>query len=308
MQAGGQVMAGRAAAGRAAPGAGAGAGAAGIALIGFGEAAQAFAQGWPRAPRTAHDLLAAQPAMAEAAARRGVWLFDAAGPALREAAAVFCLVTADQALVAARTAAPHLRPGTLWLDGNSCAPGTKRQAAGVIAAAGGRYVDLAIMAPVHPRLHRTPCLLAGPDAAAAMAELAGLGMDWQVAGAQVGDASTIKMLRSVMVKGFEALCAECLLAARRAGAEEAVLASLQASDPGWNWRDRGAYNLERMMVHGLRRAAEMREVAATLRDLGLPDRMAAATALWQDEIAALHLEGGADDLGDRADRILRALP
>ena len=111
-----------------------------------------------------------------------------------------------------------------------------------------------------------------------------------------------------MIKGFEALTAECLLAARRAGVEAAVLASLQASDPGWNWRDRAAYNLERMMVHGTRRAAEMREVAATLRGLGLPDRMAAATALWQDQIAGLALPGGADDLAERADRILDALP
>jgi hypothetical protein len=89
--------------------------------------------------------------------------------------------------------------------------------------------------------------------------------------------------------------------------EDAVIASLQASDPGWVWQDRGAYNLERMMVHGARRAAEMREVAATLRDLALPDRMATATAQWQDQIAGLHLPGGPDDLADRADRILFAL-
>jgi 3-hydroxyisobutyrate dehydrogenase-like beta-hydroxyacid dehydrogenase len=141
-----------------------------------------------------------------------------------------------------------------------------------------------------------------------MTELAALNMDWRVAGPMVGDASSIKMLRSVMIKGFEALCAECLLAARRAGVEDAVLASLQASDPGWVWHERGAYNLERMMVHGARRAAEMREVAATLRDLGLSDRMAAATAQWQHQIAALHLPGGPDDLADRADRILSKLP
>jgi 3-hydroxyisobutyrate dehydrogenase-like beta-hydroxyacid dehydrogenase len=201
-----------------------------------------------------------------------------------------------------------LKKGALWIDGNSCAPATKRRAAEVIEAAGARYVDLAIMAPVHPRRHRTPGLLAGPHATQAMTELAALNMDWRVAGPMVGDASSIKMLRSVMIKGFEALCAECLLAARRAGVEDAVLASLQASDPGWVWHERGAYNLERMMVHGARRAAEMREVAATLRDLGLSDRMAAATAQWQDQIAALRLPGGPDDLADRADRILSKLP
>jgi 3-hydroxyisobutyrate dehydrogenase-like beta-hydroxyacid dehydrogenase len=275
--------------------------------VGFGEAGQAFASGWGGACRSACDLRADDPGLQAAAGRAGVALVAAPGPALAGAGAIFCLVTADQALAAARAAARCLPPGAFWLDGNSCAPGTKRQAEAVIAAAGGRYVDLAIMAPVHPRGPRTPCLLAGPHAAAALADLAALGMDWQVAGAEVGCASTIKMLRSVMIKGFEALSAECLLAARRAGVEEAVLASLQASDPGWAWQARAAYNLERMMAHGTRRAAELREVAATLRELGLPDRMAAATALWQDQIAALALDGGADDLAGRADRILGAL-
>lgn len=285
----------------------------GIAMIGFGEAGEAFAAGWgPRlaARIRAFDIKLLQGAGADLRARaeaRGVACHDSPAGALAGAGVAFCLVTADQALTAAEACAPHLPPGLIWLDGNSCAPGTKRRAAAVIGAAGGRYVDMAIMAPVHPRLHRTPVLLAGPQARAAEAELAGLGMDRTVAGDRVGDASSIKMLRSVMVKGFEALTAECLLAARQAGVEAAVLASLQASDPGWNWRDRGAYNLERMLAHGARRAAEMREVALTLRELGLPDRMAMATADWQAQIAALALPGGPDDLGDRADRILSSL-
>lgn len=281
-----------------------------IALIGLGEAGQALAQGWDRSALdgiSSYDLNAGTSALQDAATRLDVALADHPAPAVSQADAVFCLVTADQALVAAQAAAPHLQQGALWLDGNSCAPATKRAAAVVIEAAGGRYVDLAIMAPIHPRLHRTPGLLAGPHAADALRSFAPLHMDFKVAGPRVGDASSIKMLRSVMIKGFEALTAECLLAARRAGVENAVLASLQASDPGWNWRDRSAYNLERMMRHGTRRAAEMREVATTLRDLGLPDRMAMATALWQDQIAALGLPEGADDLADRADRILDAL-
>ena len=63
-----------------------------------------------------------------------------------------------------------------------------------------------------------------------------------------------------------------------------------------------------MLVHGGRRASEMRVVAATLRELGLPDRMAAAAAAWQDELAALELSAGADDLADRVARILSRLP
>jgi 3-hydroxyisobutyrate dehydrogenase-like beta-hydroxyacid dehydrogenase len=280
-------------------------------MVGLGEAAHAFASGWEAEVRRslrAYDLNARRAAVQARAADLGLGCADTPAVVLAGAGVVFCLVTADQALAAAETCAPHLAAGVLWLDGNSCAPDTKRRVAAVIEAAGAAYVDLAIMAPVHPRLHRTPGLIAGPHSARALALAVRLGMDWRMAGAEVGRASTIKMLRSVMVKGFEALTAECLLAARRAGVEGEVLASLQASDPGWNWRDRGAYNLERMMVHGARRAAEMEEVALTLRDLGLPDGMARATVDWQARLAALGLPGGADDLADRADRILARLP
>jgi len=283
-----------------------------IAMIGFGEAGRALVAGWGETVAgriAAYDLKAAggDSAMADAARQHGLDCFGTAAEALAGAQLVFCLVTADQALAAAETGAPLLGANALWFDGNSCSPGTKRRAAAVIEAVGGRYVDLAIMAPVHPRRHLTPGLVSGPHAEAALAEATRLGMKMKIAGEAVGDASTIKMLRSVMIKGFEALSAECLLAARRAGVEEDVLASLQASDPGWNWRDRAAYNLERMSAHGIRRAAEMREVALTLRELDLPDRMAAATALWQDELGGLGAAGAAEELNPRLDAILARL-
>jgi 3-hydroxyisobutyrate dehydrogenase-like beta-hydroxyacid dehydrogenase len=150
-------------------------------------------------------------------------------------------------------------------------------------------------------------LVSGPHAAAALSLLTPLGMDVGNAGPRIGDASYIKMLRSVIVKGIEALTAESFLAARRAGVDAAVISSLQASDPGIKWLQRGAYNLERMLVHGARRSAEMVEVAATLRELGLPDRMAAATAMWQAELAALSLDPGPEDFAQRADSILAQL-
>ncbi len=282
-----------------------------IVFMGFGEAGQAFASGIrDHAPGIAAFDLALEQAAAAGPLRAKMQGLGVAPVALADLAAaevVFCLVTADQALVAAQIAAPHLAPGALWLDGNSCSPGTKRQASAVIVAAGGRYVDLAIMAPVNPKRHRTPLLLSGPEAGAAAAFLTGLDMQASVAGPVVGQASTIKMLRSVIIKGFEALTAEAFLAARTVGVEGAVIASLQKSDPGVDWAARGAYNLERMLVHGARRAAEMQEVAVTLRELGMPDHMARATIPWQSALAALALDPGPDDLGQRADLILTAL-
>lgn len=285
-----------------------------VALLGIGEAAGAFLEGWDRRGwrrASTFDIKSRDAGtrgwVEERCARFGVVPCPSPAEALRDAQLVFSLVTADRALDAASEAAPYLAPGALYVDGNSCGPDTKRAAASRVEAAGARYVDMAIMAPVYPKRHLTPVLLAGPHAAAAKRVLAGLGMRPGLAGEEVGQASTIKMVRSVMVKGFEALTAECLLAARRAGVLDAVLASLQASDPDVDWRSRAGYNLERMMVHGGRRAAEMREVARTVAGLGIPDRLSCAIAEWQQAVGDLGLPGGADGLEDRADRILGAL-
>jgi 3-hydroxyisobutyrate dehydrogenase-like beta-hydroxyacid dehydrogenase len=285
-----------------------------IAVLGFGEAGRAFASGWVRpegAVVQAYDVKAAEAghlaALREAAEALQVALALSNGGALAGAGLVFSLVTADRAHEAARDSAAHIGAGTIFLDCNSCSPATKAASAEIIHSAGGRYVDVAVMAPVHPKRHETPVLVSGAHAADAIPVLEQLGMKPRLAGERVGEASSIKMLRSVMIKGLEALTAEAMLAARKAGVEAAVLASLQASDPGFDWEKRSAYNLERMMVHGERRAAEMREVAATLRELGLPDRMASAITDWQAEIAALGLEGGEASLAMRADRILGAL-
>lgn len=285
-----------------------------IAFVGFGEAGHALASSWMRPARgtiKAYDIKLREAALSglvlERCAQAGVEPQPDPGPALDTAGLVFSLVTADQALDAARSCAPHLLPGALWLDCNSCAPQTKEAAAEVIEAAGGRYVDVAVMAPVYFRRHEVPLLLSGPHAALAAARIETLGLRPKLAGGRVGEASSVKMLRSVMIKGLEALTTECILAARRAGVEDAVLASLQASDPGIDWRARATYNMERMLVHGARRAAEMEEVCLTLTAFGLPDWMSRGTVEWQRRLASLDIDPGADDLARRADAVLSTL-
>ncbi len=280
-----------------------------LAFVGFGEAATAFVSGWARA-RPAHLAacdIRTDGEMRARYAEHGVTGSQIIGDALAGTQAVFSVVTADQALVAAKAAAPHLPKGAFWFDCNSCAPKTKRQAADVIEAVGGRYVDAAVMAPVYPKRHHVPLLISGPHASAAERVLLSLDMKPQTAGTEVGQASSIKMIRSIMIKGMEALSAECFLAARSAGVEDSVLASLAESDPAMEWTRRGAYNLERMMVHGLRRAAEMREVASTVQDLGIGCGMSAATADWQERIGALGIDPGEGDLFLRADTLLARL-
>jgi len=288
-----------------------------VTLLGFGEAGQAFAAGWREggvpAQVYAFDIRTQSPSTAQAkwqdyerAAVNGAESLAEAGQGTQM---VFSLVTADQAGQAAHAAADLLAPGTVFFDCNSCSPGTKRRNASLLEARGIHYVDTALMAPVHPRRHETPLLVSGPSTDRALGLLSELGMRAETAGPEVGTASATKMVRSVMIKGIEALTLECLLAGRRAGVDAAVLASLDASMPGWNWPVRAAYNMERATMHGLRRAAEMREVAQTVEELGLPPDMSRAIVEWQHRAGELGLDLSAEpeSPGVRADRLNAAL-
>lgn len=259
-----------------------------IASIGFGEAARAFAPGWIAAGANvgAFDIVT-DAAMQAAYARHGVHGHGSAQAAVTEVAAVLSLVTADQSLAVARAAAPAIAPGTWWLDFNSVAPATKRATAALIDNTGGRYADVAVMSPVDRAGSSAPLLVSGAEAQTAAALLGSLGFTRvRVVGGDVGAASAIKMIRSVMVKGLEALSAECALAAHAAEVLPEVIASLDASWPGADWARRFDYNLDRMMVHGGRRAAEMSEVARMLGDLGVSPLMSQQTAQWQRGVGA----------------------
>ena len=283
-----------------------------VGFIGFGEAARAITDGWVEAGiagfRAAFDIKTLNgneaDAIARACAARNVLCRSSFTELGHTSDVLFSLVTADNALAAAEAAAPVLKPGTLYLDCNSCSPRTKCRAAGIVGNAGGRYVDVAIMSPIYPKRHRTPCIVSGPYSADAAEAMAGLGMTVKVAGPKIGEASSIKMVRSVMIKGTEALMAECFLAAEKAGVSTQVLASLTASDPAIDWPAKAGYCLERMMVHGNRRSAEMREVVATLDDLGLKPRMSAAAADWQAEIGNLGIKSVEESFAGRVAQIL----
>jgi 3-hydroxyisobutyrate dehydrogenase-like beta-hydroxyacid dehydrogenase len=254
-----------------------------VALIGFGEAGETFARapGW-RGETRGWDIL---PERRAAMAGAGVETADSAQEALGDRAFLLSLVTADQALKAVQDYSAMLPEGFLWCDMNSVAPETKRIAAQWVEASGGRYVDVAVMAPVEKGM-AVPLLVAGPHALAAHPLLEALGFsNIRVVGDEVGRASAIKMIRSVMVKGLEALSSECAAAAEAAGVFDEVMASHDASEKHKPWAEKVAYNRERMATHGARRAAEMEESAKTLQGLGVEPVMTRGTVKLQREAA-----------------------
>ncbi len=194
-------------------------------------------------------------------------------------------VTASSARDVARDVVPWLHSGQVFVDVNSVSPETKRGNARLVESSGAAYVEAAVMAPVPPERLAVPMLLGGRRANELAVALNALGMNGTAVADEIGIASAIKMCRSIMIKGIEALVVESMFAARRFGAEQAVLASLDKTFPHMGWSaELPDYLVSRVAEHGRRRAAEMREVALTLEEVGIPPIMATAAAARHDAL------------------------
>lgn len=259
-----------------------------IALIGFGEVGTTLAAGLIATGRhdvAAYDLLMDEgTAMRDRARTMQVQPCGSAAEAAAGAAIVISAVTAASSRSVAEAAAGFLTPDQFFLDLNSVSPETKRASAFAIGA-NGRYVEAAVMAPIAPYGLKVPMLLGGRHAPALKALLDPAGMALTVAATEIGRASAIKMCRSIMIKGLEALTVECLLTARHYGVEDDIIASLDKSYPQIGWEKQAGYLISRVVVHGRRRAAEMRESADTVAEAGLVPLMASAIAQRQDWVA-----------------------
>jgi len=263
-----------------------------VALIGYGEVGRILAEDLRArgVAVSAYDLKLdsehGQP-LREHAAAQGVVLGAAHAQAVHGADLVVSAVTASQAVAVAEACAPGLKPGAFFLDFNSASPGAKCRAAAVVDGAGGCYVEGAVMTSIPPYRIKVPLLLGGTHAAALLPRLAELGFAAQVASDNLGVASATKMCRSVMIKGLEAMVIESFTTARAYGVEDAVLASLKETFPGIDWEQQASYFFQRVIEHGRRRSEELREVAETVREIGLVPWSAQGTAERQAWVADL---------------------
>lgn len=267
-----------------------------IGFIGFGEAGSAIAAGLRSAGVAsigAFDIAADDagrgPLIRARAEASGTTLVSTSRDLAAAAEVLFSTVTASSALDAAGQTAPFLTTAHTYADLNSVSPATKREIGTTIAARGAAFVEAAVMAPVGPYGHAVPMLLCGIAAAGFARTFSPLGMRLEVLDGTPGTAAAVKMCRSIVVKGLEALLCECVLGASAYGADGHVFRSLSESYPGIDWKALADYTMNRLVVHGERRAREMEEVAATLRAIGVEPIMAEATARRQDWSAQLNL-------------------
>jgi 3-hydroxyisobutyrate dehydrogenase-like beta-hydroxyacid dehydrogenase len=268
-----------------------------VGLIGYGEVGRILAEDLRRQEIevSAYDIKLRSDqsggALRDHAGQHGVTLTASHADLAAQSDFIVSAVTASQAVPVAKACAAAVRQGAWYLDFNSASPGAKQRAADAIDAAGARYVEGAVMTSVPPYRIKVPLLLGGGDAAALAPLLNELGFAARVASDKLGVASAVKMCRSVMIKGLEAMVIESFTTARAYGVEDALLASLKETFPGIDWEKQGAYFFQRAIEHGRRRSEEVREVAETVREAGLTPWSSQGTAERQAWVADLADEG-----------------
>ncbi len=255
-----------------------------FAFIGFGEAGSTVSETLRAAgvERIAtYDILfddaeKGRP-LKQRAAALGVEACGTAADAIAGADIVFSTVVCKSSLPAAEAAAKHLRPAQFYVDFNSISPGLKRQVAQAIEPSGARFVEASVMSNVPGHGHRVPMLLGGKGARDFMALIAPLDFNVKFVQEEIGLASATKMVRSIMMKGMEALYLECMRAAEHFGIEQEVLDSVDELIAGRNWTQNCNRVMARTVIHAKRRADEMAQVAETLREIDIDPTMAEAT-------------------------------
>jgi 3-hydroxyisobutyrate dehydrogenase-like beta-hydroxyacid dehydrogenase len=263
-----------------------------VAVLGFGEAGGEIARDLAEAGARVRGFDPVRPAPTGVEAAAG----DA--DACRGASLVLSLTTAVEAEGALRAALAGMSAAAVYADANTAAAGAKQRLAGMAEAAGVPFADIAIMAPVPGRGLRVPMLASGPAARDAARILGGCGGAVEVVDGPAGTAATRKLLRSVFYKGMAAAVIEALAAARSAGCEgwlrEHIADELAAADQATLARlEEGSHR------HALRRSHEMAAASELLRELGVPSRVAHASQLWLEDLAA---DAGRRGISSAADR------
>lgn len=255
-----------------------------IGFIGFGEASFGIAKGLKESGYdniSCYDKFYNHETMGELIIRRagqsGVELKHSLEELLNESHIIISCVIARVAVEVAESAYPFLLDRHLFVDANAASPMVKEEVANIIQKKGALFVDAAMMGPIPTFLHRVPILASGNGAEEFQSVMSPYGMDITCLGDKPGQASAIKMFRSIFMKGYVALLLETLIASHKYSADEMVLDSIAETMDKEFFKDTARLLVTRGVIHAERRAFEMNEVIKTLKEINVSCTMSEAT-------------------------------
>ncbi len=249
-----------------------------LGLLGYGEAANRLARDFNQAGFT--NILAysrsgakAQPGdpLHQRAQAAGVSLVKTVGTLAKKSDIIIAMTPGKSALPALKKIRKYLRPDHLYVDASSNSASNMEKAATLIGNA-AKFVDASIMGPVDLMGIKVPFVASGPNAAAFRDLMVPHGMVINVVGANPGDASAMKLIRSVLMKGLAGLLLETMEAARRRNILDEVIEDSSVTFNDIPFQKIIKRYVGGTAVHCERRIHEMKECLELLHDMGSSDR------------------------------------
>jgi 3-hydroxyisobutyrate dehydrogenase-like beta-hydroxyacid dehydrogenase len=272
-----------------------------FAFIGFGELGTCLAEQLSRGGQ--FELRAYAPSRASTGAaealqerleRGGAQRLGSITEAVADARAVVSVVPSSAALQTAEACAPLLADGTLYVDLTAASLADTEAAAALFDATGADYVDGAVLGTVATSGAEVPIVLSGPGASRWQALVAPAGLRVSVIDAPAGRATLLKLLRSVYMKGRDALIVEMTLAARRYGLEHEVLATVKGPGESVPFPQLAERVLCALAVHAGRRADELHASSEVVAAAGIDPVISRAGSQVLRALADLELRGAFD--------------
>ncbi|MDH5342955.1 MAG: NAD(P)-binding domain-containing protein, partial [Betaproteobacteria bacterium] len=192
-----------------------------LGLLGFGEAAARLARDFAQAGFTGIVAYSRSGAKAgpgdlpyERAQAAGVTLVKTVATLAKKSDIIIALTPGKAALAALKKIHKHLRPDHLYVDASSNSAAAMEKAAALVGDS-AKFVDASIMGPVDLMGLKVPFVASGAHAAEFRDLMTQHGMVINVVGRNPGDASAMKLIRSVLMKGLAAVLLDTMEAARR---------------------------------------------------------------------------------------------
>ena len=255
-----------------------------LGFIGFGEVGFEMSKGFKSEGMSgilAYDVMNGNPTygplLQERVKTAGVTLVATPQEVLQNADVIIAAVPGDKALQTAQGIKAHLRKNTVYADVSASSPEVKRKIWDEIKDAEVAFVDGAMLGPLPVYQHKVPTLVSGSGSDQFLKLMQPYHMDLEKVSDIPGEATGIKLVRSIFMKGLPALFVEVLEAASLMKVDHLVLKSLATTMNACSFEQTFNRLVTGSAIHAERRAHEMVNVIEMLESIHVKPTMSQAT-------------------------------
>lgn len=255
-----------------------------LGFIGFGEVGFEMAKGFGKAGLTeilAYDIMQKHPTFGalvdERVRESGVTMCTTPQDVLDNVDIVIVAVPGGKALQTASEQKSLLKRGTIYADVSASSPAIKRQIWDEIKETGVLFVDGAMLGSLVVSQQKVPTLVSGNGSDLFIERMTPYGMDLEKISEIPGEATAIKFVRSIFMKGLPALLVEVLEAASVMKVDHLVLKSIAGTMNACSFEETMNRLVTGSAVHAERRAHEMLDVVEMLENIQVRPTMSKAT-------------------------------